>query len=70
MIGIRNPEDGVKAAPQGKYPMLCEYGSYGTNLVHKGAVTWFVTKALDHVGKTMAEEAYLDALYCFWFLII
>ena len=68
IIGFKNWERGVKATtPHGKCPVLRNYDGKGNDLGQEGAITRFLAKELGLSGENAAEEAEIDAIYCFWF---
>jgi len=68
VIGFERWKNGVKrSTPHGKLPVLRDLEGSGTDLGQEGAITRYLADKLGLAGKTAAERAQVDALYCQWF---
>lgn len=52
--------------PHGKLPVLRNYDGQGNDLGQEGAITRFLADAAGLAGRTPAERAAVDSLYCLW----
>lgn len=68
VVGFEAWRSAVKAStPHGKLPCLRDYDGRGTDLCQEGAITRFLAASLGLAGRTPAEQAEVDSLYCLWF---
>ena len=68
VVGFERWKHGVKrSTPHGKLPVLRDLEGSGTDLGQEGAITRYLADKLGLAGKTDAERAQVDALYCQWF---
>jgi glutathione S-transferase len=67
VIGFEVWQNGLKATtPQGKLPVLRD-NEHNIELGQEGAITRYLAQSLGLAGRTPAEQAEVDALYCLWF---
>ena len=67
IVGFKAWRDTVKATtPHGKLPVLRNFDGEGNDLSQEGCITRYLAQSLGLAGRTPAEQAKVDELYCFW----